>query len=278
MEDHISNFNANPGLFSQIREESNSNPYKYFTIMIIGSNLLFHESLSSTNTMAAQLLRTGEPSEGSVIHTDFQSLGRGQAGNKWESEKGKNLLISIILYPKSVTPEDQFLISMTISLGICDFLDRHCPGTKIKWPNDIYFKNDKIAGILIENSIMGSSIENTIAGIGLNINQDKYTGIHPDPVSLKMATGKEYDTAVCLTDLLSDLDKRYKQLLYGNRGLIKNDYLSRLYRFNEWHSYKSEDSIFSGRIKDVLISGLIRIEEKNGKTREFSFKEFIYLS
>jgi BirA family transcriptional regulator, biotin operon repressor / biotin---[acetyl-CoA-carboxylase] ligase len=277
MEDHICNFNANPGLFSQIREESKNSPYKYFTIMIIGSNLLFHESLSSTNTTAAQLVRTGEPAEGTIIHTDFQSAGRGQAGNKWESEKGKNLLFSIILYPKSVRPEDQFLISMTISLGICDFLDRHCQGTRIKWPNDIYFNNDKIAGILIENSIMGSSIENTIAGIGLNINQEKFTGVHPDPVSLKMATGKDYDTADCLTDLLSDLDKRYKQLLYGDRGMIRNDYLSRLYRFNEWRSYKLADSVFSGRIKDVLMTGQIRIEQEDGSIRDYSFKEFGYL-
>jgi BirA family biotin operon repressor/biotin-[acetyl-CoA-carboxylase] ligase len=277
MEDHICNFNANPGLFSQIREESKINLYKYFTIMIIGSNLLFHESLSSTNTMAAQLLRTGEPSEGTVVHTDFQSAGRGQTGNKWESDKGKNLLISIILYPKSVKPEDQFLISMSISLGICDFLDRHCPGTKIKWPNDIYLNNDKIAGILIENSIMDSSIENTIAGIGLNINQERFTGVHPDPVSLKMATGKKYDTAVCLTELLYALDIRYKQLLFEDTVIIKNDYLSRLYRFNEWHTYKLADSVFSGKIKDVGISGRIMIEQENGKIKEFSFKEFGYL-
>jgi BirA family biotin operon repressor/biotin-[acetyl-CoA-carboxylase] ligase len=245
--------------------------------MIIGSNLIFHENLLSTNTQASLLLKTSDPVEGTVIYTDFQTAGKGQIGNKWESEKGKNLLISTILYPQSVSPEDQFLISMTISLGICEFIDRYCPGAKIKWPNDIYLKNDKIAGILIENSILDTMIENSVAGIGLNINQDKFPGINPDPVSLKMATGKEYDTAVCLKELLSNLDKRYKQLLYGDRALLKNDYISRLYRFREWHSYKSADSVFTGRIWDVMISGQIRIEEKNGKTREFSFKEFSYL-
>ena len=166
--------------------------------MVIGSNLIFYNELPSTNTEASLLLKSGEQIEGTVIQTDFQSAGKGQAGNKWESEKGKNLLFSIILYPQSISPYDQFLISMTISLGICDFLDRLCTGATIKWPNDIYLGNDKIAGILIENSILGTMIETSVAGIGLNINQDNFVSIQPRPISLKMATGKEYSISACL--------------------------------------------------------------------------------
>jgi len=246
--------------------------------MIIGSNLLFHATLSSTNTEATALLRSGEQPEGTIIYTDFQTAGKGQPGNKWESEKGKNLLFSIILYPQPISPADQFLISMSISLGICDFLDRHCSGVKIKWPNDIYLKDDKIAGILIENSVIGTTIENSVAGIGLNLNQDNFEGIFPRPVSLKMAAGKECDRLACLKELLRDLDIRYKQLLYGDSEQIKSDYLSRLYRIGEWHLYKSSGAQFTGRIIDVLISGQIRIEQKEGRISEFSFKEFSYLS
>jgi len=246
--------------------------------MIIGSNLVHHATLSSTNTVAAQLLRSGEFTEGTVIHADYQSAGKGQQGNRWESEQGKNLLFSVILCPQSVSPEDQFLISMCLSLGICDFLDNHVGGAKIKWPNDIYLNNDKIAGMLIENSLTGATIENSIAGIGLNINQEDFGTLLPRPVSLKMATGKEFDVNKCLKELLHDLDIRYKQLLYGDRILIKSDYLSRLYRFMEWHSYESSGSVFTGRIIDVLVSGIIRIEEKGGRIREFFFKEFSYLS
>jgi BirA family biotin operon repressor/biotin-[acetyl-CoA-carboxylase] ligase len=246
--------------------------------MIIGSNLIHHANLSSTNTEASQLLRSGEYTEGTVIFADYQSAGKGQPGNRWESEEGKNLLFSVILYPQSVSPEDQFLISMCLSLGICDFLDNHIRGAKIKWPNDIYIKDDKIAGILIENSITGSTIENTIAGIGLNINQEDFGSMLPRPVSLKIATGKEYEINICLIELLHDLDIRYKQLLYGDSVLIKRDYLSRLYRFMEWHSFESAGSVFTGRIIDVLVSGIIRIEEKEGRIREFFFKEFSYLS
>jgi BirA family transcriptional regulator, biotin operon repressor / biotin---[acetyl-CoA-carboxylase] ligase len=246
--------------------------------MVIGSNLIFYNELPSTNTEAALLLKSGEQIEGTVIHTDFQSAGKGQAGNKWESENGKNLLFSVILYPQSISPYDQFLVSMTISLGICDFLDRLCTGARIKWPNDIYLGNGKIAGILIENSILGTMIETSVAGIGLNINQESFASILPRPVSLKMATGKEYNISDCLQELLSDLDRRYKHLMYGDRNLIKHDYLARLYRFMEWSSFSSAGSVFTGRITDVLISGQIMIEEKGGLTREFSFKDFSYLS
>jgi BirA family transcriptional regulator, biotin operon repressor / biotin---[acetyl-CoA-carboxylase] ligase len=198
--------------------------------MIIGSNILFINNLPSTNTYAASLLRDNELAEGTVIYTNHQSSGRGQGGNKWESEDGKNLLISIVLFPSMIIPAEQFHLSMAISLGICDFLDRYTSSVSIKWPNDIYVNNDKIAGILIENSIMGNLIEHTIAGIGINLNQKKFLSDAPNPVSLSNLTGKEYDLSECLIKLVSDLDKRYKSLIAGNAALIKAHYLSRLYR------------------------------------------------
>ncbi len=245
--------------------------------MIIGSNIVSYENLTSTNTEASVLLKKNELPEGTVIHSDFQTSGKGQPGNKWESEKGKNLLISIILYPESVTPEEQFLISMTLSLGICDFIDRQLAGSKIKWPNDIYVKDDKIAGILIENSIMGDRIESTVAGIGININQEEFPGEIRNPVSLKMITGEEYDRDICLKQLLYDLDKRYKFLLYGDRQNIRSDYISRLYRFNEPHKYKTAKKIFTGRITDISTSGILSIKDENGKIRGYSFKEIDFV-
>jgi len=246
--------------------------------MIIGSDLIFYNELPSTNNEAVRLLRSGDPEEGTVILAGFQSAGKGQGGNGWQSERGKNLLFSIILYPQSVSPGDQFLISMTISLGICDFLDRYCTGASIKWPNDVYHGNKKIAGILIENSIIGPDIESSVAGIGFNINQDNFPSDIPRPVSLKMVTGKEYSINECLKELLQDLDRRYWHLLYYDRDIIRHDYLERLYRFMEWTSFKTANNVFTGRITDVLVSGQIRIEEKGGPERHFSFREFSYLS
>jgi BirA family biotin operon repressor/biotin-[acetyl-CoA-carboxylase] ligase len=245
--------------------------------MIIGSNLQFFKNLSSTNSQASLLIKAKKVPEGTVIYTDFQTSGRGQPGSKWESEKGMNLLISIILYPESIRPEDQFFISIAVSLGICDFIDRHIPDGKIKWPNDIYVKDDKIAGILIENTIIGESIESSVAGIGLNINQEKFTDNIPNPVSLKLITNRKHDLDMCLKQLLSDLDIRYKQLLYGDRETMRSEYNSRLYRFKEWHSYKSGDKYLKGRILEASVSGKLIIEEKNGNIRDFSFKEIDYI-
>jgi len=241
--------------------------------MIIGSNLVFVENLPSTNSEASLLLKGKEVPEGTVVYTGFQTAGRGQAGNSWHSEKGKNLLVSIILYPRLLRPEEQFLLSMTISLGICDFLDRHTAGVKIKWPNDIYVQDDKIAGILIENSVMENEIESSVAGIGLNINQEKFPQEIRNPVSLKMLTGVDYETETCLRDLLSDIDRRYRFLLYGDRIKIRDEYKSRLYRFNELHVYKAGERSITGRITDVSCSGLLTIREPRGRSHRFSFNE-----
>jgi BirA family biotin operon repressor/biotin-[acetyl-CoA-carboxylase] ligase len=245
--------------------------------MIIGSKLIFCKNIESTNTYASGLVQRESISEGTIIYTNFQSAGRGQKGNRWESEDGKNLLFSIVLFPEMVIPEDQFIISMFVSLGICDFLKTLIPACKIKWPNDIYAGDDKIAGILIESSITGNSINNSIAGIGLNINQDHFPVYVPNPVSLKMLTGKNYDPDLCLKQLAGWLDKRYKQLISDRRSEIRNEYISSLYRLNELHNFKAKDGIFSGKIVAVTDSGCIRIEDREGKIREFFFKEIDFI-
>ena len=183
------------------------------------------------------------------------------------------MLISIILYPTMINPADQFQLSMVISLGICDFLHRYTGSISIKWPNDIYVNDDKIAGILIENSIMGDSIEHTIAGIGININQVMFISNAPNPVSLAILTGNQYDLRECLGQLTSDLDKRYKYLISGDSDRIKSDYISRLYRYNQWSRFRDTEGIFEGRISDVSGTGRLQVELKNGKLNEYSFRE-----
>ena len=245
--------------------------------MIIGSKLIFRENLPSTNSYTGQLLRDGNLPEGTIVFTNYQSEGRGQPGNKWESEDGKNLLISILIFPSMINPVNQFIISMAISLGICDFVGREIPWCTIKWPNDIYVKNDKIAGILIENSIMGDNIEYSIAGVGLNVNQDKFLSNAPNPVSMKLLTGKEFDLEKCLSQLASDLDKRYKQVVSENYNLIRNEYTAKLYRRNEWINFKDQEGIFAGRILSVAESGKLQVEKKSGIRGEYYFKEIEFI-
>jgi BirA family transcriptional regulator, biotin operon repressor / biotin---[acetyl-CoA-carboxylase] ligase len=245
--------------------------------MIIGSKLFFSKELTSTNSYAASLLKDTVVQEGAVVYTNYQSSGRGQAGNKWESEENKNLLVSIVLYPSMVYPADQFLLSMFVSLGICDFLKRYTSGISIKWPNDIYVNNDKIAGMLIENSITGEIIEHMIAGVGININQSEFLSDAPNPVSLLNLTGIQYDLETCLNQLLSDLDKRYKMLLSEDLTLLRNDYTYCLYRRDQWCDYQDNKGVFKGRIRDVSDTGRLRIERAGGLINEYSFKEVDFI-
>jgi len=245
--------------------------------MIIGSKIIFLENLPSTNTYAGKLLRKGNTQEGTIIHTNYQSDGRGQMGNGWESEDGKNLLMSIILNPSTINPADQFIISMAVSLGICDFLERHIDCLSIKWPNDIYVKNDKIAGILIENTILGEKLEYSVAGIGLNINQEKFLSNAPNPVSLKLITGSEYDLGACISQLSADLDKRYKQVISEEFVQIKRDYTAKLFRLNSWYNFRDQEAVFIGRIISVADNGRLKVEKKSGSVKEYYFKEVEYI-
>lgn len=226
---------------------------------------------------AAGLALTENAPEGTIIHAGFQSAGRGQKGNKWESERGKNLLFSIILYPTTVSPAEQFIISMAISLGITDYLRTIINNVKIKWPNDVFAGNDKIAGILIENSIAGDSIVSSVAGIGLNVNQNRFPDFVPKAVSLKMLTGKEFDLTECLTGLSIFLDKRYKQLIAGENMEIKEEYISSLYRLNEQIHFRSAGGEFEGRIISVNQSGCLMVETENGRIRDFAFREIEFI-
>jgi len=246
--------------------------------MIIGSNIICLETTGSTNNHARMLLKEiPGPVDGCVIRSGFQSAGRGQPGNSWESEKDSNLLFSVIIYPGMISPSAQFLISMSVSLAISDFLGHHGIGNTIKWPNDIFAGDRKIAGILIENSVRGDSIEHCIIGIGLNVNQLHFTSNAPNPVSMSMLTGIRYDTTTCFSELLSFLDRRYKDLIRGDSEEVREEYLRALYRTGEWHDYLSDGKVFRGRIRSVTSTGLLVVEDKYGRVREFAFKEIDYL-
>ena len=245
--------------------------------MIIGSKIIFRKNLSSTNLYATKLLKENEVQEGMIIYTNYQTAGRGQAGNTWESENGKNLLISLILYPAMIKLSDQFVISKIISLGICDFLRQHIANVSIKWPNDIYVNNDKIAGILIEASIIRNKIENIIVGIGLNINQKKFKNEIPNPVSLKIITGEDYGIEDCLKNLATCLDLRYKQILEEKKADIDREYLSNLYRIRKWSNYSDVNGLFEGKIISVTDGGRLQIEDRNGKIYEYGYKEVNFL-
>jgi BirA family biotin operon repressor/biotin-[acetyl-CoA-carboxylase] ligase len=245
--------------------------------MKIGSNIIHIDTTVSTNNYAATILNAERIEEGTVISTGFQTGGRGQAGNIWESEKDKNLLFSIVLYPEKIPPADQFMISKAVSLGIAGFLLRHLSDIRIKWPNDIYAGGGKIAGILIENSIAGSRMVQSIAGAGININQTTFKSDAPNPVSMKLITGTEYDTSALMTEILDSIDGFYRKLSANCRQSLNDDYHNLLYQRGEWQLYRARGVEFTGMITGTDSSGCLLVKEASGSETAYMFKEIEYL-
>ena len=228
----------------------------------------------STNSFAIEMLLHNRPEEGSVVITDHQTQGKGTDTNTWESEKGKNLTFSLILYP-SIGADQQFILNKAISLGIYDFLIPLLPNHKvsIKWPNDLYIGDNKVCGILIQNSVMGTKMEYMVAGIGLNVNQTVFTSNAPNPVSLKMATGLDYNIDELLHKLVNSILKRYTSIKPETIRKIETEYQRVLYRFMEWHEYLINDAIVYSRITGTNAYGQLVLEAGSGETFACALKE-----
>lgn len=247
---------------------------------MIGQNIIALSETSSTNTYAAKLLMAEKPLEGTIVYAIAQTKGKGQQGNTWESENGKNLTISVILYPSFIKPENQFLLNKFISLAVLDFVKYHLPANmspKVKWPNDIYVKNKKIAGILIENAIIENKIEHIIVGIGININQVHFSSDVPNPISLKSLTGKEIIITECLKKLCEFLNNRYLQLAEKPHTILDNDYLQNNYRYNLFSDYMVDGSLLKLKICGISEYGKLRLIDKAGIISEFAFNEIKYI-
>jgi BirA family transcriptional regulator, biotin operon repressor / biotin---[acetyl-CoA-carboxylase] ligase len=234
-------------------------------------------SVDSTNNYASKLLDTPSIEEGTVIWSQEQTRGKGQAKNSWESEMGKNLTFSLVLFPHFIKIEQQFYLSKAISLGVAGFLAEYIDHVSIKWPNDIYAGDKKIAGILIENSIYGDKIKSAVVGIGLNVNQEVFTNGGPNPVSMKQITGTDYPLENCLEVLLKSIDQQYERLRRRKLLSIDKDYFQLLYRLNKYADFACNGAPFKAKITGVEKTGEIVLEEKDGTLRKFAFKEMEYV-
>lgn len=239
--------------------------------------LIFIPETDSTNNCLQQLNQTQTLADETIVWTDFQTSGRGQTGNSWESEAGKNLMFSIFFYPKQLPASQPFVIAELAALCVKRTLDRLVPGVTIKWPNDVYWNDRKICGILIENQLAGGLINHSIIGIGINLNQDMFYGNAPNPVSLKQITGKSYDRLEILEQLRSDFHEIREQSEIEGREIIHREYLKSLYRSNGFYLFSDKDGSFEARIHDVELSGHLVLERKNGVLSTYAFKEVSYL-
>lgn len=216
----------------------------------------------------------GEVSLPCMVYAVTQSAGRGQRGNSWESEPGKNITASIAFAPKGVKAREQFVISEAIALATVDFLEYLNIDSKIKWPNDIYVGDKKIAGILIENSLMGCEIVSSVAGVGININQEKFRSDAPNPISVKALTGKFYDIDIIIYKFGEAIEQRLAQL--DNPGNIHLEFMNKLWRGDGlthlWRDIKRGEEI-EASIDSVMPDGVLHLCLPDGCKREFIFKE-----
>ena len=201
-----------------------------------------------------------------VVVADHQTAGRGCGSNSWESERGKNLTFSVLIHPDRISARRQFHISMAVSLAVCEALGQHIGDLSIKWPNDIYWRNGKICGILIENQLQGDVIKTSIIGIGLNVNQQVFKSDAPNPVSLWQITGQETDRQKLLDDILRCLGHH----LYQN---VRQQYLQMLYRRKGFHPYTDKEGAFMAEIVDVEDDGHLLLLDDSGQRRRYAFKE-----
>ncbi len=241
-----------------------------------GNNIIKLQSVDSTNNYATRLIMSSEPKDWTIIIAEEQLSGKGQKGNAWESEKGKNLLFSIIVYPNFLKIYDQFLLSKVVSLGICNVISMFSDSVSVKWPNDIYINDNKLCGILIENSVSGDKINHSIIGIGLNVNQKSFLSNAPNPVSLSEILKMELDKNEVFEMVIKSISDWYLLLKEGERALINDAYTKVMYKIGLEANFKDKNSIFIGKIKGVDSIGQLIIE-KEGVDCFYGFKEVEFL-
>lgn len=206
-----------------------------------------------------------------VVVADYQTAGKGQGTNSWESERGMNLLFSILFHPQEIPANRQFTISMAVSLAIADALGQQIGDVSIKWPNDIYWRNAKIAGILIENRLKGQVIRDSIIGIGINVNQRQFRSDAPNPVSLWQIHGHETDQQTLLHAVLDRFS------FYINKVELKQQYTRMLYRRKGFHPYCDQDGTFMAEFKDVEDDGHLILCREDGSLSRYAFKEVQFI-
>ncbi len=233
---------------------------------ILGKQIFRFNFLESTNTTALEMLAMKQLEEGSVVSAAFQKAGKGLDTNLWESEKDKNLTLSFLLNPIYIKPEKQFVLNEIVSLAVADLVKENLSRkeVKIKWPNDVYVEDRKIAGILINNSINGNEMSSSVIGIGLNVNQTKFVSDAPNPVSLKMLTKKEYNLDFVLYRLCDFMNLRFRELMQ-NKNKIDKEYLKKLYRFEIYKIYKIGKNKVEARITGLDEYGKLCLETKDSR-------------
>lgn len=248
--------------------------------LFTGKNIIHLTETESTNIYAMDVLAKTNPSEGTCVLADYQTGGRGQIGRYWNSEASKNILVSYIFYPNALQVHHQFFLNVISGLAVRDVVASFAINVYIKWPNDIYVDDRKIAGILVQNTLRESFIKSTVIGIGLNVNQTIFPIDIPNPTSLALLSDSDVDIDLhtVLALLSSRLEFYYLQLKNGHYNSLTENYLKHLYRKDEWAVFLDiNGQIFSGKITGIDDQGRLKIEMESGELRVFGFREISFV-
>ena len=230
------------------------------------------EEIDSTNRYLKNYREEGDE-EMIVAVADYQAAGKGQGTHTWESEKGKNLLFSIKVYPHWIPVRRQFVLSMAGALAVKDALDSYVENITLKWPNDVYWNDKKISGTLIENTIGSKGIKSCVFGIGLNVNQLVFHSDAPNPVSLAQILGHEVDRDEVLKKILDGFEKYYELLRRADYMDVSGIYHLSLYRRKGFHPYRDADGEFEGALVEVEDDGHLILHDRQGRIRSYAFGE-----
>lgn len=267
----------------------------------------------STNSFLRNY-RPLQPVDITLVTAEYQTAGRGQGTNCWESERGKNLLFSLLVNPASLPAAQAFVLSEAIALSIREAIARFIreviarfirEEVTIKWPNDIYVGDCKIAGILIENTLQGSTVARSIIGCGVDVNQESFRfpllnrqaslqAEHPTvnsespimnselsivntPISLRQLLGHDVERRFVLEAIIDDFTRRYELIQRGTFAPITDDYRAALYRRTGFHPFRDAEGSFDAEIADVELSGHLILRRSDGRLSRYAFKEVSFL-
>jgi biotin--[acetyl-coA-carboxylase] ligase len=208
-----------------------------------------------------------------LVTADYQQAGKGQVGNTWESEAGANLLFSLRVHPSGVDVRRQFVLSQAMSLAVSESLGQYTEGIRIKWPNDIYWHDRKICGMLIENFLSGKCIETSIIGVGVNVNQKEFRSDAPNPVSLYQILEAETERVFLLADIVERFKTYYRKVERAETEDMADRYRQALYRGEGFHRYEDRDGLFEACIREVEPTGHLVLCDRQGRFRRYAFKE-----
>ncbi|OIO39254.1 MAG: biotin--[acetyl-CoA-carboxylase] ligase [Candidatus Omnitrophica bacterium CG1_02_49_16] len=228
----------------------------------IGKEIVSYDELDSTNDTAFSLGENGSK-EGTIVFTEFQKKGRGRLGRSWESPKGKNLILSVLLRPRML-PQDISKLTLACAVSVIKAVKKMTGKTLgIKWPNDIYYENKKVGGILTEMSAESDRINFIVVGIGINLNSEQ-SQLPPGSISLKEITGSFVNRVLFGQELLRELETDYLRL--------KNNQFEELVK--DWETYSVTSghrviaTLFGRKIEGQAIGidkeGALWIRQDNG--------------